>query len=236
MDIHPASFGALTMTPIPPVLVVDDELGARSALRMIVERDFPVLTAASGEEALEIVRETEVGVVTLDLRMPGLDGLETLERLRALQHEMNVVIVTGVPSLDTAVKGLRLGAFDYLVKPFDSARVADTVRRAHADRMLRSARPRESEFERVTEELVRRTSSLDRVLGSARRADEIDYLQLLAQGARDGAGGKPLHWLDRFSSGVQRMIDDGARRLPDAALEELSEVAALARSLQLRAA
>ncbi|MGH7899156.1 MAG: response regulator [Candidatus Binatia bacterium] len=118
-------------TPGPPtVLVVDDEEGPREALRMVLAQQFRVLTAASGEQALAIVARDPVDVVTLDLRMPGLDGVATLELMRQIAPDLGVVVITGYGSRETVMDTVYLGAFSYMNKPFHVTDVLDTVRRA----------------------------------------------------------------------------------------------------------
>ncbi|MBI2963567.1 MAG: response regulator [Deltaproteobacteria bacterium] len=112
------------------VLVVDNEEGPRDALRFILDRQFRVLTATGGEEALSILRREAVDVVTLDLAMPGVDGLETLTRMREIVPDVEVVIVTGYGSYDSAREAIRLRAFDFIDKPFQSSKVLDVIQRA----------------------------------------------------------------------------------------------------------
>jgi len=118
----------------PRVLIVDDELGVRESLRAILGGDCEVLTASSGDDALALAEREPVDVVTLDLRMPGLGGIAVLERLKKLDPDVEVLIITGYGSFDTAVQGLRYRAFDYLAKPFDVDRVRQLVQAALARR------------------------------------------------------------------------------------------------------
>src|SRR5213596_3132950 len=116
------------------VLVVDDEMGVRESLRAILHGECEVVTAASGEAALEVMARESIEVMTLNLKMPGLGGIGVLERAKQIDPDLEVLIITGYGSLDTAVQGLRLRAFDYLSKPFDSAQVRRLVARAIARR------------------------------------------------------------------------------------------------------
>ena len=113
------------------VLVVDDE----RPTRLLMEKELPrsgchVTTAESGEQALEQVREQDFDVVLLDLMMPGIGGMETLRRLRESGVSAEVVILTGHPDVNTAIEAMKLGAYDYLTKPFRLAEVEAVVRRA----------------------------------------------------------------------------------------------------------
>src|SRR5205809_2834490 len=116
------------------VLVVDDEMGVRESLRAILHGECEVVTAASGEAALDAMARDPIDVMTLDLKMPGLGGIGVLERAKQIDPDLEVLIITGYGSLDTAVQGLRLRAFDYRSKPFDSAQVRRLVARAIARR------------------------------------------------------------------------------------------------------
>ncbi len=114
------------------ILVVDDERGPRESLRVILEPNYDVRVARSGSEALEILRETEVHLVTLDLNMPGMPGEELMRILRKEYPEVEIVIVTGHGSLDSATEAIRCGVADYLQKPFDVVQVSAAVFRTLA--------------------------------------------------------------------------------------------------------
>jgi len=114
------------------ILVVDDEDSSRESLRLILERHYRVLTAASGEKALEILKQEPVSVMTLDLRMQGWSGPETLVRLRDTNEALEVVIITAYGSFSETMRALRLSAFDLVAKPFRAVLVLEAVRRAVA--------------------------------------------------------------------------------------------------------
>jgi signal transduction histidine kinase len=121
------------------VLVVDDEEGPRRALEFVLQPQFRVLTAASGEEAIEILRREHVDVVTLDLSMPGTDGLATLARIREIIPDIAVVIVSAQGTFQNAKEAVRLRAFDFIQKPFNAATVLDVVNKAGETASTRSA-------------------------------------------------------------------------------------------------
>jgi DNA-binding response OmpR family regulator len=113
-----------------PTLIVDDEKNIRLALSMALEQlDIPVETAASGDEALEKVAAGSYGIMLLDLRMPGTDGMEVLRRVAHERPELKVIIITAYGSIDLAVEAMKLGAVDFLQKPFDVGQVREMVRR-----------------------------------------------------------------------------------------------------------
>jgi DNA-binding NtrC family response regulator len=118
------------------VLVVDDEDGVRESIRLILEGNCDILEARDGARAIEILQTREVDVVMLDQRMPGEAGITVLPRIRALDPTIVVVLATAVRDVRTAVEAMRLGAYDYLVKPFDVDDILMLVQRALDKRML----------------------------------------------------------------------------------------------------
>jgi signal transduction histidine kinase len=115
-------------------MIVDDELGVRESLRAILDRDHDVVTATSGEEAVALATKQPVDVVTLDLRMPGMGGISVLEQLKRIDPDVEVLIITGYGSFETALQGIRHRAFDYIAKPFDIDQVRTLVASALAKR------------------------------------------------------------------------------------------------------
>lgn len=101
------------------VLLVDDEAGLTAVLaKRLSSRGLTVKTAASGEEGLAVLRENpDIALVVLDINMPGMDGLETLREMKALRPDVEALILTGYPSVEAALEGLRLGAYELLSKP-----------------------------------------------------------------------------------------------------------------------
>ncbi len=137
------------------ILVVDDELGPRESLRMILKDRYRVATATDGRAALDVIGRDEPDMVLLDLKMPDMDGIEVLERLRAMDSEAEVAIVTAYATLDTARAALRLGAIDYLIKPFQRDEVEAVVRKGLDRRKVRrELRDRFARLELANESLV----------------------------------------------------------------------------------
>lgn len=102
------------------ILVVDDELSIRESFSLILDGGkYRIVTAASGEGALKHVADQKIDLVYLDIRMPGLDGLETLKRIKELNPDIDVIMVTAVNDTQKASEAVKLGARDYLIKPFD---------------------------------------------------------------------------------------------------------------------
>jgi len=118
----------------PTVLVVDDENGPREAFRLVLEDHFNVLTAASGPAALDVLRENPVDIVTLDLMMPLLSGVETLKRIRQIDPDVEVVIVSALPQRDVTSQCVQLRAFEILAKPFSRVEILSAAKRASTRR------------------------------------------------------------------------------------------------------
>jgi len=111
----------------PVILTVDDEPSIRAAVCVVLEDEFDVLEAPDGDTALEIVRDRGVDLVLLDLRMPGVTGFALLERLLTVKRDVKVILVTAVDNARTAVAAMKIGATDYVMKPFDTSELFDAV-------------------------------------------------------------------------------------------------------------
>lgn len=119
------------------VLVVDDEPNLRRVLSAQLSRDgYDVHTAEDGAQALAVLAEHHIDLVITDLKMPGVDGMELLRRTLKLDAELPVVMITAHGTVDNAVEALKLGAFDYITKPFDQGEVRTIVRKALKTRDL----------------------------------------------------------------------------------------------------
>jgi len=112
------------------LLIVDDERGPAESLRMVFKSDYDVFTASGGEEALALVRERPIDVVTLDMRMPGMSGTEVMEHIKRFDPDIEIIVITGYASLDSAIRGVRHRVFDYITKPWDVPHISDLVGRA----------------------------------------------------------------------------------------------------------
>ncbi|MBC7798640.1 MAG: sigma-54-dependent Fis family transcriptional regulator, partial [Pyrinomonadaceae bacterium] len=149
------------------ILVVDDERGQREILEMILSGEgYDVTTASSGEAALKFTHEHRFDLVLTDLKMTGMSGLELLKQLVAQDSSVMVILLTAHGSVDSAVEALRIGAFDYLQKPYDREKLLETVSRAlkkleKLDTEIISASP---EMERVKKLIIKVAKSNSTVL------------------------------------------------------------------------
>jgi len=117
------------------VLLVDDEVEFLEPIATrLARRGLECTSVTSGDQALATLATTAFDCAIVDVRMPGMDGLELLRRVRRGWPQLNVVLLTGHASIELGVKGMELGAFEYLLKPIELDELLDTVRRAAAGR------------------------------------------------------------------------------------------------------
>jgi DNA-binding NtrC family response regulator len=121
------------------VLVVDDDLSLADFLRQFLEEQrFKVYTVSSGEESLSLIDSLgEIDIALIDYRLPGMDGLATVEEMSRRFPDAVMMVMTGLPTLDSSIKALRLGASDYILKPFKLEDVAVSINRAMEEREIR---------------------------------------------------------------------------------------------------
>ena len=112
------------------ILIIEDEPGPSLALKMILKPYYQVYSAERGEAALEILKTTPIDVVSLDLRMPGLSGMPLLAKIKAHDPDIEVIVITGYGSLETAVESINHKVFSYVAKPFDVLEILETTKRA----------------------------------------------------------------------------------------------------------
>ncbi len=120
------------------ILVVDDEFSVRDSLYNWFRKDgYKVSTAENANEALKRIEESKPDVVLLDIKMPGMDGVELQDRIHKIDDQISVIMITAFASVETAVKALKQGAFDYVTKPIDPDELSHLVRRALEHRRLK---------------------------------------------------------------------------------------------------
>ena len=119
------------------VLVVDDEDEFREMTsKILTKRGLHVQNAESGLKALEILEHSRTDVVLLDVKMPGMDGIETLRKIRSLKPLVEVVLLTGHASVESGIEGMKLGAFDYLMKPIETDPLLQKLEEAYEKKRI----------------------------------------------------------------------------------------------------
>ncbi len=123
---------------MPNILIVDDERGIRDSLSgVLADEGYSASAAESGEAGLDLIRKAVFDVVLLDIWMPGIDGLDTLQKIRALENPPEVIMISGHGTIETAVRATKLGAYDFLEKPLSIERTLLVVKNAIESKKLR---------------------------------------------------------------------------------------------------
>jgi len=138
--------------PMVNVLFVDDEVPFVEAMsRRLEKRDISIVTSFSGLEALDVLEEDRsVEVVILDVKMPGMDGIETLGEIRKRFPLVEVIMLTGHATVETGIEGMKLGAFDYLMKPCDMDVLMDKLKEAVAKKRKHEEKIIEARVKEIT--------------------------------------------------------------------------------------
>jgi len=118
------------------ILVVDDEQGVRKSLNMVLKDDYNIFLAKTGEQAIDIFEQKAVDLILLDIRLPDIDGVELLGRFKEMEPNTEIIMVTAVKEIHTAVKAIKLGAYEYIIKPFQVEDVLTVISNALEKRSL----------------------------------------------------------------------------------------------------
>jgi signal transduction histidine kinase len=185
----------MTVTPeLPHVLVIDDEVGPRESLRMLLKPNYQVHTANSVEAGLRLLREKKPDAIVSDIRMPGTSGIDGLRRIREIDPHVAVIMLTGFGALETAQEALRLGANDYISKPFDAREMRDVIsRNVERTRVQRSGENAAAEIRELNNRLLKELAQKERLASLGQASAEFvhdlgnpltivwGYVQLLAK-------------------------------------------------------
>jgi two-component system, NtrC family, nitrogen regulation response regulator NtrX len=163
------------------ILVIDDEAAIRDALRMILEYEgYDFLGAATGQDGLLLVERENPDLVFLDIKMPNMDGLEVLQRIKATDEALPVVMISGHATVTTAVEATKLGAFDFIEKPLASERVLVTIRNALDRSRLADENRTLKRVVEVRHQIVGESPHLKKVMDAIRRAAPTNATVLIA--------------------------------------------------------
>jgi signal transduction histidine kinase len=179
---------------LPQVLVIDDEMGPRESLRMLLKPNYQVYTAENVETGLQILQEKRPDAVISDIRMPGTNGIEGLRKIREIDPHVAVIMLTGFGALDTAKEALRLGANDYISKPFDAREMRETIgRNVERTRVQRTGAHAASEIKELNSRLLKELAQKERLASLGQASAEFvhdlgnpltivwGYVQILAK-------------------------------------------------------
>jgi signal transduction histidine kinase len=161
---------------MPRVLVIDDEMGPRESLRILLKVECEVICAASVEEGVRLFRANPPDLVIMDIRMPDRNGIEGLREIRKLDPIVSVIMLTGYGTLETAQEALRLGANDYLKKPFDTGDIFRAVRHhIKRTRMERRRAHAEAELETLNRQLAGQLIQRDHLADLGQKSMELAH-------------------------------------------------------------
>src|SRR5919206_2612398 len=183
-----------TATDLPKILVIDDEIGPRESLRMLLKPDYNVQTADCVEAGLKLLKEKQPDTIVMDIRMPGMTGIEGLRKIREIDPHLSVIMLTGFGALETAREALRLGANDYISKPFDATEMREVIgRNVERTRLQRAAENAAAEIKELNARLLKQLAQKERLASLGQASAEFvhdlgnpltivwGYVQLLAK-------------------------------------------------------
>src|SRR5216684_4111183 len=185
----------MTVSPeLPQILVIDDEVGPRESLRMLLKPDYQVHTADCVETGIRLLREKHPDAIVMDIRMPGSTGIDGLRRIREIDPHLSVIMLTGFGALETAQEALRLGASDYINKPFDAGEMRKVVgRNVERTRVQRAGERAGAEIKELNNRLLKELAQKERLASLGQASAEFvhdlgnpltivwGYVQLLAK-------------------------------------------------------
>src|SRR6266446_6522418 len=192
-------------TQLPQILVIDDEMGPRESLRMLLKPNYQVHTADCVEAGLKLLKEKQPDTIVMDIRMPGMSGIEGLRQIREIDPNLSVIMLTGFGALDTAKEALRLGANDYISKPFDAHEMEQVIgRNVERTRVQRTSEHAAAEIKELNNRLLKELAQKERLASLGQASAEFvhdlgnpltivwGYVQLLAKRLEQSeSGGTP---------------------------------------------
>src|ERR1700704_1338589 len=175
--------------PKSRILVIDDEAAIRDSLKMTLEYEgYEFIGAATGQEGIALAERDAPDLVLLDVKMPGMDGLEVLDRLRAMNETLPVIVVSGHGTISTAVEATKKGAFDFVEKPFASERVLVSLRNALDHRLLRDENRTLKKAVEIRHQMIGDSQGLKQVMEAVARAAPTNATVLITGESGVGKG------------------------------------------------
>jgi signal transduction histidine kinase len=186
---------------LPKVLVIDDERGPRESLRILLKPEYQVLCAESVDEGVALLKEHHPDTVIMDIRMPGKNGIEGLKAIREIDGVVSIIMFTGFGALETAQEAIRLGANEYIKKPFDAFEIREIIRnRVGRTQQERRRQHVETDLGRMNEVLKNELVRNERLATLGQKSAELvhdlrnpltsimGYLGLLSEWVKNPAG------------------------------------------------
>jgi two-component system, sensor histidine kinase and response regulator len=187
---------------LPKILVIDDEIGPRESLRMLLKPDYNVQTADCVEAGLKLLKEKQPDTIVMDIRMPGMTGIEGLRKIREIDPHLSVIMLTGFGALETAKEAVRLGANDYISKPFDAGEMREVIgRNVERTRVQRASENAAAEIKELNARLLKQLAQKERLASLGQASAEFvhdlgnpltivwGYVQLLSKKLERQEGG-----------------------------------------------
>ena len=200
----------------PQILVIDDEMGPRESLRMLLKPNYTVHTADCVETGIRLLREKHPDAIVMDIRMPGMTGIDGLRRIREIDPNLSVIMLTGFGALETAQEALRLGANDYISKPFDARAMQEVIgRNVERTRVHRSSENAAAEIKELNNRLLKELAQKERLASLGQASAEFvhdlgnpltivwGYVQLLA---------KKLEQSEKRNGDAEAVANEGSAR------------------------
>ena len=201
---HNENGTALALTPLivhisaspdpAKILIIDDEIGPRESLRMLLKPSYQVHTAENVETGLQLLQEKRPDTIVMDIRMPGMNGIDGLRKIREIDPHLSVIMFTGFGALETAQEALRLGANDYINKPFDAVQMREVIsRNVERTRLQRQSEATAHEVQELNEHLRNELAQKERLASLGQASAEFvhdlsnpltivwGYVQILAK-------------------------------------------------------
>jgi len=208
----------------PKILVVDDEKLIRGLLKQHLEKEgYEVFTAESGEEGIKVFRTEIPDIILLDIHLPGISGLVTLEAIRKINKEVIVVIITAYGDIETAVSAIKLGAYDFVEKPFDLNRISVLIKKALETITLKREVTylRKEQYDKYSfNNIIGNSQAMREVIGLAKRVAESDANTILIQGG-SGTGknllARAIHY--HSSRASEPFVEVTATAIPETLIE-----------------
>ncbi|MCF7848145.1 MAG: hybrid sensor histidine kinase/response regulator [Kiritimatiellales bacterium] len=205
------------------ILVIDDEIGVRESLRMVLKNDYEIFCADRVDAGIELLREKKPDLIIMDIRMPEKTGIEGLREIREIDPHVSIIMLTGYGALDTAQEAIRHGANDYLEKPFDTDEIQQVIKKyVERSKFVFRKRTAQEELQKLTQSLGREVGQKNKMTTLGAASSELvrdlrnpltiirGYLDLLSYELKEKSGSASPdmdEYLDQIEKNVERCTE-----------------------------